>query len=48
VTFVANGAGAAGAALALASGSYLTAPGSSAPAALPAGGSVAWTASAWV
>ena len=48
VTFVANGAGAAGAALALASGSYLTAPGSSAPAALPAGGSVAWSASAWV
>ena len=37
-----------GGALALASGSYLTAPGANAPAALPAGGNVAWSASAWV
>ena len=40
--------GAASAALALASGSYLGVPGASAPAALPSGGSVAWSASAWV
>ena len=48
ISSVADPFGAAGGALALASGSYLTAPGASAPAALPAGGSVAWSASAWV
>ena len=55
--FVASGAapayaagpfGSANGALALASGSYLAALGSSAPASLPSGGSVAWSASAWV
>jgi DNA-binding beta-propeller fold protein YncE len=37
-----------GGALALASGSHLGAPGASAPASLPAGGSAAFSASAWV
>ena len=47
-TYTAAPFGAAGSALALTSGSYLTAPGASAPAALPSGGNVAWSASAWV
>ena len=47
-TFTTDAFGAAGGALALASGSYLTVPGASAPPALPSGGSVAWSASAWV
>jgi hypothetical protein len=48
LSFAAGPFGAASSALALASGSYLSAPGASAPAALPAGGSVAFSASAWV
>jgi DNA-binding beta-propeller fold protein YncE len=48
ITHVDDHKGAASGALALASGSYLTVPGASAPAALPSGGSVAWSASAWV
>jgi hypothetical protein len=47
-TYAAGVFGAAGGALVLASGSYLTVPGASAPAALPSSGSVAWSASAWV
>ena len=49
-TFAADAFGGAGGALAmpLASGSFLTAAGSSAPAAMPSGGNVAWSASAWV
>ena len=47
-TYAANPFGNVNGALLLASGSYLTAPGASAPAALPSGGSVAWSASAWV
>ena len=46
-TFVAGPFGDAGGALALASGSYLSAPGASAPAALPTG-NAAWSVSAWV
>ena len=46
--FEAGPFGAANGALVLANGSYLAAPGASAPAMLPAGGSVAWSASAWV
>ena len=48
VSFSASPFGAANGSLALASGSYLAAPGASAPAALPAGGNVAFSASAWV
>jgi len=48
LTFVADHTGAAGGALALAGSGYLTATGASAPAALPSGGSVAFSASAWV
>jgi DNA-binding beta-propeller fold protein YncE len=48
VSYVAGPFGAAGGALMLARGSYLMLPGASAPAALPSGGSVAWSASAWV
>jgi hypothetical protein len=51
VSFAASGpfgAAVASGALALASGSHLSAPGASAPAALPAGGNVSWSASAWV
>ena len=47
-SYAADAFGNAGGALVLAGGSYLTAPGSSAPAALPSGGNVAWSASAWV
>jgi hypothetical protein len=47
-TYAAGVFGAAGSALVLASGSYLTAPGTSSPTALPSGGNVAWSASAWV
>jgi hypothetical protein len=48
-TFAADHLGNADGALVLASGSYLTAAGAGAvPAALPSGGSVAWSASAWV
>ena len=47
-SFVADAFGAPNGALALASGSHLTAPGSTAPAALPAGGSVTFSAAAWV
>ena len=46
--FVVDHAGAASGALSFASGSYLSAAGASAPAALPGSGSVAWSASAWV
>ena len=48
ITYSAGPFGAANGALTLASGSYLAATGSSAPPSLPAGGNVAWTASAWV
>jgi hypothetical protein len=47
-TYAAGPFGGANGALVLASGSYLTAPGASAPSALPSGGNVAWSASAWV
>ena len=47
-TFVADHLGAANAALALASGSHLDAPGVSAPQPLPSGGNTAFSASAWV
>jgi hypothetical protein len=47
-SFVADHLGIASGALALASGTYLSVAGASAPAALPAGGSVAFSASAWV
>ena len=47
-TFVADRFGNTSGALALASGSYLSAPGASTPAALPSGGSVPWSAAAWV
>jgi sugar lactone lactonase YvrE len=47
-SFAASVFSAANASLVLASGSYLSAAGASAPAALPAGGSVAWSVSAWV
>ena len=46
--FVADAFGNASGALALLSGVHLDAAGASAPAALPAGGNVAWSASAWV
>ena len=48
ITYPAGPFGATGGALALAAGSYLSVGGSNAPSALPAAGSVAWTASAWV
>jgi sugar lactone lactonase YvrE len=48
VSFGAGVFGVANSSLVLANGSYLNAPGSSAPAALPADGNVAWSASAWV
>ena len=48
ITYQAGPFGATGGALALAAGSYLSVGGSNAPSALPAAGSVAWTASAWV
>ena len=47
-TYAAGPFGAASSSLALASGQYLAAAGSAAPAALPSGGNVAWSASAWV
>ena len=47
-TFAADHRFAAASAVTFPSGSYLTAPGASAPPALPAGGSVAWSAAAWV
>jgi hypothetical protein len=47
-TFVADHAGVAGGALALVNGTHLDAAGASAPAALPSGGSAAFSASAWV
>ena len=48
ITNVAGPFSAVNSALALASGSYLSVPGASAPTALPSGGNVAWSASAWV
>ena len=47
-SFVDDHAGAANGALAIASGAHLDAAGASAPAALPSGDNVAWSASAWV
>ena len=47
-TFVADAFSNTGGALALSGGAHLDAAGESAPAALPAGGIVAWSVSAWV
>ena len=48
VTFSTGVFGTPDAALALAAGGYLAVPGPHAPSTLPAGGNVAWSASAWV
>ena len=48
VSFAAGPFGAANGSLVLANGSYLSAPGAIAPAALPSNGDVAWSAAAWI
>lgn len=48
ISFASGPSGASNGALSLASGSYLAAPGTSAPPALPSNGSLPWSASAWV
>ena len=48
IAYSTNPFSSANSALSLANGSYFSAAGTSAPAALPAGGNVAWSASAWV
>jgi hypothetical protein len=48
ITYTSDYLAASNTALSLASGSYLSSPGSVSPSTLPSGGNVAWSASAWV